>query len=51
MLERVKKDTIATKIRSSEMETSLRSKHQIMDMELAKNNAIGGGSLQAAKLL
>lgn len=33
MIERMKKDFIATKIKSGEMETSLRSKSQILDTE------------------
>jgi hypothetical protein len=33
ILERMKKDFVATKIKSSEFETSLRSKSQILDLE------------------
>ena len=36
MIERMKKDFIATKIKSGEMETSLRSKSQILDLENQK---------------
>lgn len=36
MLHRMKKDFISTKIRSGEMETSLRSKSQILDIENSK---------------
>lgn len=36
MLERMKKDFISTKIQSNEMETSLRSKSQILEIEKNK---------------
>jgi hypothetical protein len=36
MLERLEKDFIATKIKSSELETSVKSKKSIHDLEAAK---------------
>lgn len=36
MLDRMKKDHISTKIASNEMETSLRSKSQILEIETNK---------------
>jgi hypothetical protein len=37
MLERMKKDFISTKIRSGEMESSLKNKSNILDLENSKH--------------
>lgn len=47
MLERMKKDHIATKIQSSEFETSLKSKEQIIDLENQKSQRTKEERLQS----
>jgi len=47
MLERMKKDFIATKIQSSEYETSLKSKNQILDIENQKSQRTKEERLQS----
>jgi hypothetical protein len=47
MIERMKKDFIATKIKSGEMETSLKSKAQILDIENHKQRKTKEERLQS----
>lgn len=47
MIERMKKDFIATKIKSGEMETSLKSKSQILDIENHKQRKTKEERLQS----
>lgn len=47
ILDRMKKDHISTKIQSNEMETSLRSKSQILDIETNKQRKTKEERLQS----
>jgi hypothetical protein len=47
MIERMKRDFIATKIKSGEMETSLKSKAQILDLENHKQRKTKEERLQS----
>ena len=50
MLDRMKKDFISTKIRSGEMEVSLRSKSQILDTETSKQRKTKESRLQSKSI-
>lgn len=50
MLERMKKDHIATKIKSAEMENSLRSKKQILEIEQLKHRKTKEERLQSKSI-
>ena len=47
MLDRMKKDHISTKIKSSELDTSLRSKSQILEIEHHKQRKTKEDKLQS----
>lgn len=50
MIERMKKDFLATKIKSGEMEVSLRSKSQILDLENHKHRKTKEERLQSKSI-
>jgi hypothetical protein len=50
MLHRMKKDFISTKIKSGEMEVSLRSKSQILDIETSKQRKTKESRLQSKSI-